>query len=508
MIQRLRDVLTQSDPDTGYRFGGGDGILTVGGGKYWPGIFVMIRMARRHGFSGPIEVWYRGDCEQVHPGDLLGENVQFYDLDAMGRERGDSRIPTGNVGSGGWEAKLYAMTHTTLDRVLYLDADAYPVGDVSRLFSILDATPFAYWQDLPSQLRSIRWRNVYPEGESTEVMPVQGGQLLVDRRAAWKLVHAGHFMCQNSDYFFRHMYGDQDTWRVGLAMGASGFRCLGKAHWENVAFVCSHEGKPYVVHRCQSKLFSPADIPPGKQRYSNPQYYLPDEAHVFDLLAEALANRGQSAGTVFDAIYNKRLWGRASGAGSAPREAMPYIQHVNALIQSKGYRSVVDLGCGDGIIASLLKCESYRGFDASERAVALARRRNRNLSFEVLDFYHKLHELPAADLLLCKDVLHHWPNDWVERWLSDLFAMDRWRHVVLCQDEKQVMPRQDCHLGGYRALDYRFHPLCRFPLRKAVSFYHKAILDWESDHAGTTETQGVGAGLEGQHPDSCFQGTG
>jgi hypothetical protein len=141
---RFSNTLIQSNPGSMYGTGKGDGIIYVGGGKYWPGIVAGIRLLRTElKCTLPVEVWYRGDCEEVNPADVYAfPNVTFHDVDELGRQNGDNRVPTGKVASGGWEAKLYAIYHTSLDRVLFLDADAYCVNNPVPLFQLLDNYSF------------------------------------------------------------------------------------------------------------------------------------------------------------------------------------------------------------------------------------------------------------------------------------------------------------------------------------------------------------------------------
>lgn len=479
-VNRLQEVL-DSTPKPGYLYGGGDGILTVGGGKYWPGIYVMIRLARQLGFTGPIEVWYRGDCERVYPQDVEGLGVTFYNVDAMGRELQDSRIKTGNPGSGGWEAKLYAMTHTSLDRVLYLDADAYAVVNPQDLFKLLDTAPMACWRDLPSQRGSIRWAHVWPEGDRG-ITPVQGGQLLIDRRRAWQAIHVAHYLCQNSDYYFRHMYGDQDAWRVAIAATKLPRLEVAKAEWKAVAFICHVGTIPSVIHRCRSKLYAAEDIPPGKTQYSNPQYnYFPREVEVFDLFAEAMAKRkDRSAATVFSAIYDRKIWGKGSGAGSRNQEADTYIDLVNGLIASKGWASMLDIGSGDGVIANGIRIPVYIGIDVAESQVTKCRVRFPvpGKQFHCMDAYED-YKLPVTDVLVAKDVLHHWPNAWVTHWLDRVLTYGGYKAVLLCQDEHQNHDNQDCALGCFRPLSPTMAPLNRFPFKRIGTINHKAVLLWE-----------------------------
>lgn len=269
-LRALREVLGEPDPELQPP---SRGVVWVGGGRYWPGVVAGVRLLREVGCTLPVEVWHRGTCEPVDAAQVAGLGVLILDADAAASTLGDSRIPTGDPYNGGWETKLYALTHTRFDQVLFLDADAYCVRDPAPLFGLLSpAEPFAFWEDLPRMESCVKWDRVWPGG-SAGVPRVQGGQLLLDRRHGAKLLRVAHWLCQHSDYYFCWMYGDQDAWRVALAAGASGYRSLGAADWQAPAFVCSWRNLAYIVHRCQGKLF-PEDRP-------EPFPHLPSEDAIF-----------------------------------------------------------------------------------------------------------------------------------------------------------------------------------------------------------------------------------
>lgn len=250
----------------------GRGIVTVGGGKYWPGIVVGIKLLRETGCTLPVEVWYRGSCEPVNAADVGGlGDVWLIDSDTLPHS---NRVQFSTPERGGWEAKLHALSLTLFNEVLFLDADAYCVADPTPLFDLLYRSPVVFWEDLPRMMGCVSWPFVWPDG-SAGVPTFQGGQFLIDLYAGWKTLALAHWLCQHSDYYFAHVYGDQDCWRVALAAGGGKYRCLGAADWEQPAFVCRHEGVPYVVHRCQSKMFAGA---PGPRADA-----LPCEARAWEL---------------------------------------------------------------------------------------------------------------------------------------------------------------------------------------------------------------------------------
>lgn len=250
----------------------GRGIVYVGGGVYWPGIVVGIKMLRESGCVLPVEVWYRGSCEPVCAADVEGlGDVWLIDAEACNRS---NRIQFSDGDRGGWEAKLYAMSLTLFNEVLFLDADAYCVTDPTPLFDLLYGAPVVFWSDLPRMENTVAWERVWPDGAGG-VPTFQGGQFLIDLSTGWRTLALAHWMCQHSDFYFASVYGDQDCWRVALIAGGDKYLCIGPADWEAPAFVCRHDGTPYVVHRCQSKMFTSK---PGPRCYT-----LPGEARAWDL---------------------------------------------------------------------------------------------------------------------------------------------------------------------------------------------------------------------------------
>ena len=441
------------------------GVVYVGGGRYWPGVAVGCHMLRRSGYAGPIQVWHghRADPEPVEPEDVAGLDVEIVDALAVA-ERTKPRILRG------WEAKLHALRHCPFRRVLYLDADAYCVTDPTPHYAVLDRAPFAFWRDLPSCAHNVKWPMVWPAGDAG-VPPVQGGQLWIDRERSWPLLLTADWMCQHSDYYFRHMFGDQDTWRASLAAGGWPWYEIGPAVWRHPAFVCGMDGRDVIVHRCRGKMWRITDIPVGRRGYSGPAYHLPREAEAWDILAQIL-RRDSDPGSVFGAIYRCGLWGSGSGHGSDPNgEAAEYVRLIAAMAAAADWRTAVDAGCGDGRVARAIAQTGMHitGVDCVASVLGEASERYVPVVGDITD----IHALPPADVLLAKDVLHHWPTAMVQQWLRDIIASRRWRCIVMTQDRHQRAT--DCHLGGYRALNPSHPPLSDFGPWRTVEYAHKSL---------------------------------
>ena len=108
--------------------------------------------------------------------------------------------------------------------------------------------------------------------------PVQGGQFAIHMRHFWREFVLAHWLNQHSDFSYFHHYGDQDSWRVSLTVTGGAYKVIGRAKWDDIAFICEAEDRPLVVHRCRSKLFYPEDVSPGDVESNRRLARLPGEA--------------------------------------------------------------------------------------------------------------------------------------------------------------------------------------------------------------------------------------
>jgi SAM-dependent methyltransferase len=126
-------------------------------------------------------------------------------------------------------------------------------------------------------------------------------------------------------------------------------------------------------------------------------------------------------GEIFDFIYRNDTWQGGSGTGSREESTRDYREFLQQFMQAARITSVVDLGCGDWQFSRLIDWNGidYTGVDAS--AVVLE-----NTGKFARPGIHFLHAdgmtdaLPAADLLIVKDVLQHWSNADITAFLPQL----------------------------------------------------------------------------------------
>ncbi len=133
------------------------------------------------------------------------------------------------------------------------------------------------------------------------------------------------------------------------------------------------------------------------------------------------------------------------------------------------------MGCGDGRVAAKLPFKVYTGVDAVGQVIAANRKRWPDCNWLVSDAMDA-ELLPAADVLLMKDVLHHLPNQMIDELLTGIITAKKWKTLVLCFDCDLAKDGADCPVGYYRPLDGRQSPLKKFGLTEMMRFKQKVIM--------------------------------
>jgi SAM-dependent methyltransferase len=181
--------------------------------------------------------------------------------------------------------------------------------------------------------------------------------------------------------------------------------------------------------------------------------------------------------TVFEKIYDDHAWsGGGSGEGSQLRHNRGYVAFLQDFLARHRITSVVDLGCGDWQFSQALDWTgiAYRGFDLVGSVIE----RNRkafgaaNVSFDVFD--GDFASLPAADLLIAKDVLQHWSQPTIESLLPHL---GRFRNSLItnCVNPAGPTTNETIPDGGFRPLDLSLPP---FALAGRVVYRYSNHRPW------------------------------
>ena len=165
----------------------------------------------------------------------------------------------------------------------------------------------------------------------------------------------------------------------------------------------------------------------------------------------------------FNRIYAEGTWGKdvagkgTSGTGSTLEITREYRAYVEDFVKKHSVKSVVDAGCGDWSFSSAMDWgdASYLGVDIASDVIAAVRNKHEKgkIKFQVGDITD---ELPAAELLISKDVLQHLSNELVHKFIRNNLRKGKYKWVILTNDRGSGNP--DVTPGGYRAIDLAAPP--------------------------------------------------
>ena len=165
----------------------------------------------------------------------------------------------------------------------------------------------------------------------------------------------------------------------------------------------------------------------------------------------------------FNHIYAEGIWGRddtgkgISGSGSTLEITREYRAYVEDFMKTHAVKSVVDAGCGDWSFSSTMNWAdaSYLGVDIASDIVDADRKKYQRdtVRFQVGDITD---DLPAADLLISKDVLQHLSNTLVHDFIRNNLRTGKYKWVILTND--RGTKNSDVESGGYRAIDLSAPP--------------------------------------------------
>lgn len=183
---------------------------------------------------------------------------------------------------------------------------------------------------------------------------------------------------------------------------------------------------------------------------------------VFCYVAIDAVNQQRLTNT-FNRIYAEGTWGRdvagkgTSGTGSTLEITREYRAYVEDFMKKHNVKSVVDAGCGDWSFSSAIDWgdASYLGIDIASDVIAAVRNKHEKgrvtfLAGDITD------ELPAADLLISKDVLQHLSNELVQKFIRNNLRKGKYKWVILTNDRGSE--NRDVASGGYRAIDLAAPP--------------------------------------------------
>ena len=159
---------------------------------------------------------------------------------------------------------------------------------------------------------------------------------------------------------------------------------------------------------------------------------------------------------VFTHIYHNKLWGEnPSGEGALPEYTKIYRYFLQNFLKDYQIQTVVEIGCGDWRFSRLMDWTGiqYKGYDVFKELVD---KNQAQFSTPTIQFIHgnaMRIDLPTADLLLCKDVLQHLPNEEIDALITQL---KKFKHCLIVNDvdsDTLTARNENIPIGWLRHLD-------------------------------------------------------
>lgn len=169
----------------------------------------------------------------------------------------------------------------------------------------------------------------------------------------------------------------------------------------------------------------------------------------------------ESTERVFTDIYKSKYWAGDSskighsGIGSQQGTTETYRNFLQDFFKDYDIHSVVDVGCGDWKFSRTMDWTGidYVGYDIVKPLIKSNRRKYGRHNIHFVHGNAINMTLPKADLLICKDVLQHLPNEDVQKFIPQL---KNFKYCLITNDVDPVTLTSDnptIIAGEYRLLD-------------------------------------------------------
>ena len=135
------------------------------------------------------------------------------------------------------------------------------------------------------------------------------------------------------------------------------------------------------------------------------------------------------------------------------------MNFLQRFLRERRISSVVDFGCGDWQFSRFLDWEDidYHGYDIVPSVIAANRLDHQSERILFHEMEAGFDRLPAADLLIVKDVLQHWSDETVFGFLP---VLTRYPYALITNCVNPAGPTENVPIadGGFRYLELRVPP--------------------------------------------------
>ena len=183
------------------------------------------------------------------------------------------------------------------------------------------------------------------------------------------------------------------------------------------------------------------------------------------ITSNIICSRFDSEEDIFKKIYDRNLWQSkysASGKGSEYDNTKNILKSLPELFTNLRIKTIIDAPCGDYFWMKELKYtfEKYTGVDIVEKLTENNRKHygSSNIEFKCLDLIKT--DLPAADLILCRDCFIHLPFDKIFAILNNFKKSGS--KYLMTTTYKNTSVNENIYTGGFRKINLEKEPF-NFP---------------------------------------------
>lgn len=201
--------------------------------------------------------------------------------------------------------------------------------------------------------------------------------------------------------------------------------------------------------------------------------------------------------SVFTDVYRRKEWGVGSGSGSTLEFCRPLIQFFDHFGRENRITRMCDLGCGDlQWVPHLLEQPSwshvtYVGVDCVDGLSSIHKARLAEVSSDIksrMEIVYKDvstlndEELPRADVYWMKDVLQHWGDDEICKFLDQMLPViqSRKARLLVCNCTGDENIRRTIKAGEFAKLHANNYPFRLYNCKELFVWNGKTVYEIKS----------------------------
>jgi len=171
---------------------------------------------------------------------------------------------------------------------------------------------------------------------------------------------------------------------------------------------------------------------------------------------------------IFENYFKKKFWGNkdgSSGPNSAVEETKILRKNLSDLILDLKIESLFDAGCGDLNLIKYLDPEALgqiKNYIGAECVFELTNQNKTNYQnythwdFVTMDIL--IDPIPCVDLILCRDVVHYFPNDQIFKFLENCQRSGSKYLLITHNTQAPISANSETQFGIFRPVNLTQKP--------------------------------------------------